>query len=615
MVESAKERLALEGLLTRVDALVSSISDREKILSAAKSQIDDFQQKSEKLLRENVDAMEKKLNASLSDDLKSTIDYTKTLYARFERMIWLAMVLLGAVSAFIGYQTFSSIPDKITAEIGKIAIQHNRDIEKLFAESEASIKKRNVAQQKNDETLNSKIQDFDRRIDNLLQDANTSATDKVGQIATNYDTQFRTFQIDAYVQTLQRQSIEPEVIRQLVQAFPTLDSTRQSRIVSVLGDRPRELPSNLIPPLKSILEGWKPDAQDVGARLARYQILVRYRSDVAKSEIQEQIKAAIASQDYDRVTDLVRVIWQVFSGGNPPSTNFDEPFFARRRVTDGPQIISDYLPVIRAALDTSAANRVLPMIMELRYLSAARNPEFDLLLAKTLAAAQGDPRTMMALIFSIRGSPEEGHQLYKPSIDFIRRSLDSLTGLPARVRGEIPSILISYAANNSLMLKSNDKLVEDTIDLLSKGGLETTKDGIEQQQFTNYLRTGNIFVNASKILLTNERTLQTISTIQNDDTAMTSVEIEKRETSLGEGVTVKIQRMSVDGADPRDERLGVEIAVDVEGNPQILNFVGSERFLLQSLPQSHIVEAKGQKVRFAIEIISQQIALMMGLIP
>jgi hypothetical protein len=94
MVESAKERLALEGLLTRVDALVSSISDREKILSAAKSQIDDFQQKSEKLLRENVDAMEKKLNASLSDDLKSTIDYTKELYARFERMIWLAMVLL-----------------------------------------------------------------------------------------------------------------------------------------------------------------------------------------------------------------------------------------------------------------------------------------------------------------------------------------------------------------------------------------------------------------------------------------------------------------------------------------------------------------------------------------
>jgi len=132
MAESSRNAQLLDSLITRMDGLVSSINDREKIVSATKSQIDQFQQRTESLLDEKVGALEEKLNKRLSEQLDSTVEYTKDLYARFERMIWIGMVLLAGVSAFIGYQTFSSIPEKINSEIARIATVHAREIETIF---------------------------------------------------------------------------------------------------------------------------------------------------------------------------------------------------------------------------------------------------------------------------------------------------------------------------------------------------------------------------------------------------------------------------------------------------------------------------------------------------
>src|SRR5262249_40459297 len=82
MKQAPKDASTLEGLLTRIDGLVTSISDRERILSETKSQIEQFQQRTEDLLDQRVAALEAKVSTTLSDQLISTVGYTKELYAR-----------------------------------------------------------------------------------------------------------------------------------------------------------------------------------------------------------------------------------------------------------------------------------------------------------------------------------------------------------------------------------------------------------------------------------------------------------------------------------------------------------------------------------------------------
>ena len=225
MSESTKNAGYLESLVARVDALVSSISDREKILSAIKADVDAFQAKMEKSLEDKTQALEDKISQTLSTDLKSTVDYTKELYTRFERMVWLGLVLLAAVSAFIGYQTFSSIPEKITSEISKLATNHTREVETLFTNQKNIIESSSRQMKSEEERLAAKRKDFEQQLAVHETTAARLARERGEQLAVNYGNKFREFQIDVWVQTLQRRSIEvqsaeAEIIRQLIQEFP-----------------------------------------------------------------------------------------------------------------------------------------------------------------------------------------------------------------------------------------------------------------------------------------------------------------------------------------------------------------------------------------------------------
>jgi hypothetical protein len=228
-------------MMGRIDALVQSISDREQLLAAARSQIEAVQQDSKRALEEKTKALEERISKSLSDEIKVTADYTKELYTRFERMVWVGLVALAGVSVFIGYQTFSSIPDKINTEIAKISTDAKQRVDKFYTETDATITKRDLLLKNEDTQVTNRLNDLIRKFDDIEKDANRKAMEKVDRIATTYEGRFREAQIDSYLLVARGQSGLAEIISLLVQEFPGIDPQRQSRIAAILvdGDVPK----------------------------------------------------------------------------------------------------------------------------------------------------------------------------------------------------------------------------------------------------------------------------------------------------------------------------------------------------------------------------------------
>jgi hypothetical protein len=622
---SSRDTAMLESLVTRLDALVGSISDREKIVSTTKIQIDQFQQRTEDLLEQKVAALEAKINNTMSDQLNSTVGYTKELYARFERMIWIAMVLLAGVSAFIGYQTFTSIPEKISSEIAKIATVHAKELEAtieankktseaFFSAALISHKTRIEQMQKNEESLAAKQKQFDESLANIVRESNKAAAAKVEQVATTYDTHFHNFQIDVWIQTLQRptnSTADAEMIRQLVQEFDGLDATRQSNAATVLAGRSREIPSNMVTQFKSSLEKWKP-GENAASVSARYQLLVRYRSDAVNGEILGKIKQAISNRNEDQVVEFVRYIWQSFGGASSFGSIGSDEGMLGRRISDASQIFADCLPILRAALESTAGPRTLPMVLDIRYIVNVRNSDLDSSIAKALPTAADDTRTMSAFFQAMSRFAQDA-QLFKASVDYATRTSEGINRLTDRVQSRVPGILLAYALENSAAIRNDDKLAASITDLLSNLRGDENLDGLDKKDITNYLSSGNIFVGGIKQPLTNDKVLKQISWIQDKDFSWTPItDFEKKDISLGSGLQAKVLKLSIDGSDTSDEVLGVEIGVEVGGQPYTLKFSGREIFSIQSRLKDHLVESGGRRIRFGIEMRNRQISLMIG---
>jgi hypothetical protein len=296
MTTTRKSADAQDPVISRIEALVQAINDREQILSATKSQVESFAKELETEIREKISQLESKVDNSLATTIKSTSDYTASLYSRFERMVWVGLLLLGGVSAFIGYQTFSSIPEKIRAEIHTVAETHRSDIDSKFKLLEDNLKTRETAIMTAEDRVKSEASDADKLIKDIAETAKKGARERVEQIGVDYAGRFRDFQIDAYIQLLQHQSGETEIVQQLVHAFPNVDSSRQNRIATTLIDF--DIPDGEIAAFKASIEAWRPPSDNDVAQATRYQLLIQHRSIAARNEIQEKMKLAIQKLGY-----------------------------------------------------------------------------------------------------------------------------------------------------------------------------------------------------------------------------------------------------------------------------------------------------------------------------
>jgi hypothetical protein len=121
-----------------------------------------------------------------------------------------------------------------------------------------------------------------------------------------------------------------------------------------------------------------------------------------------------------------------------------------------------------------------------------------------------------------------------------------------------------------------------------------------------------LFSNGLRVPLTNSKNKQQRSENQENDKDFTRVDFDEQKIDLGKGEIVKVESLMVDGSDPRDQRLGVQVVLDIGGQSYTLTFSGNERFLLQSKSPEHVIKIETHTLRFGIEIQSQRLALLLG---
>lgn len=608
MAESNRTTVHLDALVARIEGLVNSISDRDKLVAAMKAQIDGFQEKAERNLNEKYVALEAKLDESLSDELRATVDYTKDLYTRFERMIWLGMLLLAAIAASIGYQTFSSIPDQIAAQIKARATSHESTLEANFAKHKKDLETQLT-------TARKELADFNDHLKESRDRATRLVTDEVNKITVNYGTGFRDFNVDVWVQTLQRrpeeiETAEIEIVRQLLGIFRSIDFARQARVAATLAARERELPSDVVTLMRNAMEPWDTSKSPESAPI-RLQLLVRHGSNAGPVEAQNRMTAAVKAADHDAALATIRIIWQAFTGGRSlaatGAAGSDSP--GDRRRGESQRSVREYLPVFQEASKVQAlTSRIAPLLLEIRNRSDGRNAEFDRLLAMVLTGADDDTQTMVPFFVELPRFPVDA-QLYKASVEYIVRSFDRSQKLPSRLRANIGPNLFAFALRNSGSLKNDEKLRSQTSSLLEQF---KAADSLSQLEFNHYFASGgtNVFAGGARLPLTEDSGLQRqIREIQFRDQSWTALQGFKQQDAKSQGLPVTVTGISIDGRDGPDLMLGVEVKVLVGDQEEALRFLGNEKFSLSVHPR----EIGPNKLRFALEMRDQNLALMIGL--
>jgi len=537
-------------------------------------------------------------------------------------MVWVGLLLLGAVSAFIGYQTFSSIPEKIRAEIHAVAEAHKTELDNKFTKLEQNLQTQEAAIKSTADRVKSEANDADNQIKQIQDNANKSARQRVEQIAIDYTTRFRDFQIDTDLRLLQHQSGEVEIVRQLVHAFPNVDPSRQNSIVTTLVNF--EIPESDIAAFKTTLEGWRPANDNAVAQSARYQLLIQHRSNIAKDEIQEKMKIAVQDSDSRQIETLIKYFWQVFhvSSGNGPAFGLSTGDMAesinelarqrllrqrvrivRPRVRDIEASASDYQPTFRLALESPAARSVLKMILEI--MEYAKLPDIESPLAKVLLVSKNDSEIVSSVVPVIPRLTDNS-EAYKAVMTILSLNSDKLKSSEYE---SLPDDVLAYSSRNLATLKSEEDLRTTVAGVLLP--LLGDPGDIDKKMLANYLITGNLFPGGVTLSLMNEKNKEEISSIQLKDKPFTPIHIaDNLKLNFGEGEVVRIQKVLVDGSDDDDERLGVQIIIDVDGQSHTLSFEGSERLLLQSQKPKHVVETNKGSLRFGIEIKSQRLTLM-----
>jgi hypothetical protein len=409
--------------------------------------------------------------------------------------------------------------------------------------------------------------------------------------------------------------------------FPETDPTRQGQIVIAL--REAEIAAGTLTTFKAALESWKP--QNDAGRQARFHFLVRNKSSVARDDLIKEMNAAIQQHDEQHVVDITKIVWSVFSGGNPlwrnprfaaglPGSPFSSPTTLtprpRVRAVEAREIVQDYLPILKQALLSTAGAQITPLVLEIIYWTELPGSELDAALVKTVPEITNDNNTFLTVLTVVSKLSDDG-RLFREVVEYLKRNEGYLTQMSSQLGGRRNEMantinsLIQYGRKNSNTLRSDGQLAEKLVSLIMS--YRGSSDGFAPAQLATYIATGNIFQGGRTVSLTDDRNRREIEQIQVDDKPMTRVPFTKTEVNMGDGTIIKLSNLAVDGQDPRDVNLGVEIVAELGDKTEILSFNGPEQFSLVFQEQKHVVDFGKVKVAFGLEMISQKLTLMMAI--
>jgi hypothetical protein len=243
------------------------------------------------------------------------------------------------------------------------------------------------------------------------------------------------------------------------------------------------------------------------------------------------------------------------------------------------------------------------MILEI--MEYAKLPDIESPLAKVLLVSKNDSEIVSSVVPVIPRLTDNS-EAYKAVMTILSLNSDKLKSSEYE---SLPDDVLAYSSRNLATLKSEEDLRTTVAGVLLP--LLGDPGDIDKKMLANYLITGNLFPGGVTLSLMNEKNKEEISSIQLKDKPFTPIHIaDNLKLNFGEGEVVRIQKVLVDGSDDDDERLGVQIIIDVDGQSHTLSFEGSERLLLQSQKPKHVVETNKGSLRFGIEIKSQRLTLM-----
>lgn len=148
--------------------LADEFQNREQLANQLRLQID---QRTD----QRFDSLQNQLRGDFDSMVQAHRDHIIDLYKKFERIVWLSLVLIAAVTAFVGYQELTSLPNKISKAIERVEEQSTDKVDKILSTTEKKLKTI-------DEKIDDKFRKIDGEITTLVTSVENAATTARGEI-------------------------------------------------------------------------------------------------------------------------------------------------------------------------------------------------------------------------------------------------------------------------------------------------------------------------------------------------------------------------------------------------------------------------------------------------
>ena len=155
--------------------LAIEFQDREQLANQLRLQID-------QRIDQRLDTLQNQLRTDFGSMVQAHRDHITDLYKKFERIVWMTILLIAGVTVFIGYQEFANFPDKINAAISRLEADKREQV-KVIQENTITELKTTLTTEK------AKISTAVTTAETEISDAITTAKGQISTFASTVNKQ------------------------------------------------------------------------------------------------------------------------------------------------------------------------------------------------------------------------------------------------------------------------------------------------------------------------------------------------------------------------------------------------------------------------------------------
>jgi len=230
------------------------------------------------------------------------------LYAKFERIVYVALLLISAVVVFLGYSEWRRVPTELSAQIKAIVDAHKSEIEKHEAPQATAI-----------ETLTRKVKDATTTIDTSINDFQSGLKQKT----SDYSAQLNNFRTDTLLKFasdvkemkratyLAMENKSDAALTFLMDNWDSASSEQdQLQILSSFEQRQIADDSALYKKVSIVLSNLKPYTQITNSELRRIKVKLGllFSNDSIQRELRDILHATDGQENKSRLRELLSLL-------------------------------------------------------------------------------------------------------------------------------------------------------------------------------------------------------------------------------------------------------------------------------------------------------------------